>query len=104
RKALAAGIKEFGIDGAMKSNPQTRKVIEIVAEGTKNFAYHHGDQIFGNVICKMTRNHLGTNNVPWFHPASKFGSIDDNSKPAPRYAHVGPAWWWNYIYNNDDMR
>lgn len=103
RKALTSGIDEFGLDGALKTNPADSKVFEIVAGTTKKYAYHHGEIILGNVISNMTRNHLGTNNVPWFHPASGFGTIEDNSKPAARYASLGPAWWWSYVFKKEDM-
>ncbi len=103
RKALAAGIQEFGLAGGLKSKLARLKIFELVGMTTKEYAYHHGDAILGKVISYMARQQLGTNNVPWFQQFSSMGTIDDNEKPQARYAFLSPAWWWSLVYNEKDM-
>lgn len=97
----AIGLKALG--SALIAPPPVAKVFQIVALATEKYCYHHGEPIFGDVVGNMCRDHLGTNNLPWFHPVSCFGTIEDDSKPAARYASLGPAWWWSYAYNSADV-
>lgn len=121
RKALCAGIKKFGLAAGDKHLGLTKeerkaaglkgttyavapeaKVFQIIGTTTEYYCYHHGEQILGEVVCNMCKNYVGTNNVTWFQPVSSFGTIDSGKSPDPRYAALGPAWWWRYAYHTAD--
>lgn len=124
RKALSAGIKKFGLGAGNRHASLTRderrvaglksatssayvvppeaKVFQIIGFTTEHYCYHHGEPILGEVIANMCKKYVGTNNVTWFEPVSSFGTIDTGKAPNARYASLGPAWWWSYVFNPAD--
>jgi DNA topoisomerase-2 len=114
RKVLYTAINKFKLTGGdrkasaaktskdIKKYPEA-KIFAIVAKTTDDCKYHHGEMILAEVVANMTKDYVGTNNVTWFHPASSCGTRETGKAPNARYAMIGPAWWWSYVYNQEDF-
>ena len=65
--------------------------------------YHHGDKSLYDTIVKMTRNYIGSNNLPIFRKYGQFGTRDGGGKDAAdhRYIALSFPWWFSYVFNKD---
>lgn len=105
-----------GLDGLKNSqrkimhyalNHLTREPVKtsVVAESTsKATNYHHGAVSLVNAIMVMSCAFVGSNNLAYFKQDGQFGTRQTGSGngPAARYNKVGRAWWWKYVFRDED--
>jgi DNA topoisomerase-2 len=69
---------------------QTRKpMIQVFGTVFKKALYHHGDSSLHGVICGMTQDFVGSNNIPYFDPdEGSYGTRVNCEPAAARYLNV----------------
>ncbi len=109
RKVLWATMLRWCIDGkpekGFKKKLQEVKLANLGTFASEKTNYHHGPNCLTEVILSMTRDFVGTNNLPYFVKEGQFGTRKNGGKDAAaaRYPNLYPQWWIPFIFKKEDV-
>lgn len=100
RKALFAALK------CLRGKTKEMVVERIANHAAEITNYKHGAGCLAETIMMMTRNFVGSNNLPYFSPHGQFGTREKGGAdaPNPRYPKIGLQYWTDLVFRPEDKR